>query len=113
MIAASSGLGLDWGELWTNVKKEAGSLLPDVGKAVKKTVEDKVVASVQPTVQAQVEQKAARVVNKGNIALTAAIGGGAGLLIAGGSWQRKAVGLGIGAILGGLAGLKIGLVGDV
>jgi hypothetical protein len=112
MISATIG-DVDWSSLWSNVKKSAGDLLPDVAKAVQKTVEDKAVAAVQPTVQAQVEQKASRVVNKGNIALTAAIGGGAGLLIAGGSWQRKAVGLGIGAILGGLAGLKIGLVGDV
>jgi hypothetical protein len=68
--------------------------------------------AVQPTVQKQAEAKAARVVSKGNIALTAGIGFAAGLLVAGGSWERRAVGGAVGGILGGLAGLKIGLVGD-
>lgn len=104
---------IDYGALWSNVKTGAADLVTkDLPNAIQKTVEDKAVAVAQPTVQKQVEAKAQRVISKGNIALTAGIGLLAGVLVAGGSWERRAVGGVVGGILGGLAGLKIGLVGD-
>jgi hypothetical protein len=112
MITTDTGLGIDYGKLWSDVKTAAGGLPGELYQQVKKTVEGKVTQAVTPTVQAQVEAKAQRVMSKGNIALMAAIGATAGLLIAGGSWQRRTVGGSVGAILGGLAGLKVGLVGD-
>lgn len=113
ITTTGNGLGIDYGALWSDVKTGAKDLvLKDLPKAIQTTVENKATAVVQPTVQRQVEAKAARVVSKGNIALTASIGALAGLLIAGGTWKRRTVGGSVGAILGGLAGLKIGLVGD-
>jgi len=122
MISSSSHLdqgnlsafgAIDYTSLWSDITSGAKKLITDdLPSAIKNTIENKAVAIVQPTVQKQVEAKAARVVSKGNIALTAGIGMLAGLLIAGGSWQRRAVGGTVGGILGGLAGLKIGLVGD-
>jgi hypothetical protein len=114
MLHGAQGFGaVDYGALWSDIKTGASDLVTkDLPKAIQKTIENKAVATVQPTVQKQVEAKASRVVSKGNIALTASIGLLAGLLVAGGSWQRRAVGGTVGGILGGLAGLKIGLVGD-
>jgi ElaB/YqjD/DUF883 family membrane-anchored ribosome-binding protein len=106
-------LGIDWDKAWEDVKTAAKELPGELLKKTGDVVEAKAVQAVQPTVQAQVEKKAARVVSKGNIALTAAIGGTAGVLIAGGSWQRRAMGATVGLVLGGLAGLKIGLISDV
>lgn len=103
---------IDFSKLWEDTKAAVTSLPGELYRTAVTTVQNKAVAAVQPTVQQQVEAKANRVVSKGNIALTAGIGALAGLLIAGGAWQRRAVGGGVGAILGGLAGLKIGLVGD-
>ena len=84
MITADTGLGIDYSKLWSDVKTAAGDLPGELYTQVKKTVEGKVTEAVTPTVQAQVEAKAQRVISKGNIALMAAIGATAGLLIAGG-----------------------------
>ena len=111
-IVDISGLGIDYGKLYQDTKKAAGELITALPKQAWETIQAKTVEAVTPTVQAQVEAKAHRVISKGNIALMAGIGATAGLLIAGGSWQRRTVGGGVGAILGGLAGLKVGLVGD-
>jgi hypothetical protein len=112
MITSDIGAGVDFSKLYQDAKAAVVSLPGELYKQAVGTVENKVVQAVQPTVQAQVEAKAKRVVSTGNIALTAGIGALAGLLVAGGTWQRRTVGGGVGAILGGLAGLKIGLVGD-
>jgi hypothetical protein len=114
MLQGARGFGaIDYGALWSNIKTGTADLVTkDLPSAIQKTIENKAVATVQPTVQAQVEAKAARVMSAGNIALTSGIGLLAGLLVAGGSWQRRTVGGVVGGILGGLAGLKIGLVGD-
>ena len=105
--------GINPGAIWDNVKQNAKDLvLKDLPGAAAKTVKEKVASTAAPVVESVAQQKASRVVSKGNIALTAAIGAAAGLLVAGGSWQRRAVGAGVGGILGGLAGLKIGLVSD-
>jgi hypothetical protein len=115
ILDCSSGLlgaGIDYGKLWSDVEAGITSLPGELYKKGVDVVQGKVVAAVTPTVQAQIEAKAQRVVSKGNIALTAGIGALAGLLVAGGSWQRRTIGGSVGAILGGLAGLKIGLVGD-
>lgn len=99
--------------IWSTAKQAAKDLvLKDLPTAAAKTIQEKVAATAQPVVESVAKAKAARVASKGNIALTAGIGGLAGLLIAGGSWQRRVVGLAVGGILGGLAGLKIGLVSD-
>jgi hypothetical protein len=106
------GAGIDFSKLGTDIWQSVKELPGDLWKQATQTVEEKAVEAVSPTVQAQVEAKASRVASKGNIALTASIGALAGLLVAGGSWQRRAIGGSVGAILGGLAGLKIGLVSD-
>jgi hypothetical protein len=104
---------IDYGSLWTDIKTSTGELVTQtLPTAVRTAIETKATAAVAPTVQKQAEAKAARVVSKGNIALTAGIGLAAGLLVAGGSWQRRALGASVGGILGGLAGLKIGLISD-
>lgn len=106
--------GINPEAIWGTVKQGAVDLvMKDLPGAVATTVKEKVAATAAPVVQSVAEKKAARVVSKGNIALTATIGGVAGGLVAGGSWQRRVVGASVGAILGGLAGLKIGLVSDV
>jgi len=106
--------GINPGAIWDTVKTNAKELvLKDLPGAVSTTVKEKVAATAAPVVQSVAEKKAERVVSKGNVALTAGIGAVAGLLVAGGSWQRRVVGAGVGGILGGLAGLKIGLVSDV
>ena len=112
MIISSAGLGIDFSQLWNNVKTAAQELPGELYRKSVETVENKTVQAVQPTVQAQIEAKAQRVVNKGNVAMMAAAGGLAGVLIAGGNWQRRTVGGSVGAILGGLAGLQVGLAGD-
>jgi hypothetical protein len=105
--------GIDPSAIWSDLKKNAKDLvLKDLPGAAVKTVQEKVAQTAAPVVSAVAQKKAERVVSKGNIALTASIGAVAGLLVAGGSWQRRAVGAGVGGILGGLAGLKIGLVSD-
>lgn len=105
--------GINPGAIWTDIKKNAAELvLKDLPGAAVKTVQEKVAATAAPIVESVAQKKAERVISKGNIALTASIGAAAGLLVAGGSWQRRAVGASVGAILGGLAGLKIGLVSD-
>jgi hypothetical protein len=105
--------GINPGEIWDTVKTNAKDLvLKDLPGAAVKTVKEKAAATAQPVVESVAQQKASRVVSKGNIALTAGIGLLAGFVVAGGSWQRRAVGAGVGGILGGLAGLKIGLVSD-
>lgn len=112
MITPTGVEGIDYGALWSDIKTGAMDLITkDLPKTVQATIENKVVSVVQPTVQKQVEAKAAKVVSTGNVVLTSSIGLVAGLLIAGGSWQRRSVGGVVGGILGGLAGLKIGLVG--
>lgn len=100
-------------KIWESVKTGGKELvLKDLPAAAGKAVQEKVAATAAPVVQSVAEKKAERVISTGNIALMSAIGGAAGVLIAGGTWQRRAVGGGLGAILGGLAGLKVGLVGD-
>jgi hypothetical protein len=105
--------GINPGAIWSDIKQNAKDLvLKDLPGAAVKTVQEKVAKTAAPIVESVAQKKAERVVSKGNIALTASIGAVAGLLVAGGSWQRRAVGAGVGGILGGLAGLKIGLVSD-
>jgi hypothetical protein len=105
--------GINPGAIWDSIKQNSKDLvLKDLPGAVVKTVQEKAAATAAPVVEAVAQKKAERVISKGNIALTASIGAAAGLLVAGGSWQRRALGAGVGGILGGLAGLKIGLVGD-
>ena len=105
--------GINPGAIWDSVKANAKELvLKDLPGAAVKTVQEKVAATAAPVVESVAQRKAERVVSKGNVALTAGIGALAGVLVAGGSWQRRAVGAGVGGILGGLAGLKIGLVSD-
>lgn len=105
--------GINPGAIWEDIKTNAKDLvLKDLPGAVIKTTQEKVAKTAEPVVQAVAQKKAERVVSKGNLALTASIGAVAGLLVAGGSWQRRAIGAGVGGILGGLAGLKIGLVSD-
>jgi hypothetical protein len=111
MITGNVG-SVDYGKLWSDIKTSASDLPGDLYKKAVSTVEQKVTTAVAPTVQKQAEAKAQRVISTGNIALMAGIGAAAGLLIAGGTWQRRTIGGGVGAILGGLAGLKVGLVGD-
>lgn len=105
---------VDYGDLWSDIKKGAKTYITeDLPKAFVKTTEARATSVLQPTVQKAVEVKAGRVVSKGNIALTAGIGIVAGVLVAGGSWERRIVGGALCGILGGLAGLKIGLASDV
>lgn len=105
--------GLDPSAIWSDIKTNAKDLvIKDLPGAVIKTTQEKVAKTAAPVVEAVAQKKAETVVSKGNIALTAAIGAAAGLLVAGGSWQRRAIGAGVGGILGGLAGLKIGLVSE-
>jgi hypothetical protein len=104
---------IDYGSLWSNIKTSTSELFTkELPTAIRKSIENKAMDAVAPTVQKQAEAKAARVASKGNIALTAGIGLTAGLLVAGGSWQRRTMGAVVGGILGGLAGLKIGLISD-
>ena len=105
--------GINPGAIWNDVKQNAKDLvLKDLPGAAVKTVQEKIAKTAEPVVAAVAQKKAERVVSKGNIALTASIGGVAGLLVAGGSWQRRSIGALVGGVLGGLAGLKIGLVSD-
>lgn len=105
--------GIDPAKIWSSVATSAKDLVTsDLPKAVVQTVQSKAASVAEPVVQSAAQAKAKRVISKGNIAATAGIGLLAGALISGGSWKRRAVGGAVGAILGGLAGLKIGLVSD-
>ena len=105
--------GIDPGAIWDTTKQNAKDLVfKDLPGAAVKVVKEKAAAAASPIVESVAQKKAERVISKGNIALTASIGLAAGALVAGGSWQRRAIGGAVGGILGGLAGLKIGLVGD-
>lgn len=104
---------IDYGKLWGDLKQGAKDLVTkEIPGRIQSAVETKAVAVAQPVVQKAAEQKAQRVANKGNIALLASVGALAGGLIAGESWTRRGVGASVGLILGGLAGLKIGILSD-
>ena len=100
-------------QIWDSLKTGGKELVTkDLPAAAGKALQEKVASTAAPVVQSVAEKKAETVISKGNIALMAAIGGVAGVLISGGTWQRRAIGGSVGAILGGLAGLKIGLVSE-
>ena len=121
MIFSGANLGFDWEAAGKSLVSAGGDLLTkELPDALTKTVQTKAQAVATPYVQQLVQNKASAAVSKGNVALWAGVGGGAGLLIgallAGGSWQRRATGGGVlGAVLAGagaFAGLKIGLLRD-
>jgi len=118
---ATGNLGIDWNALYQTGKDAAESLVEkDLPAAVTKTVTQKATAIATPLVTQAAQNKASNVATKGQVALWTSIGGGIGILlgalIAGGSWQRRAVGGGIaglvGAAGGALASVKIGLLID-
>ena len=115
MIYASAGFGAvdmsDLSKLWEQTKKAGTELVTkDLPRALQETLEKKAAGVAQPYVEAAIQKKAAAVYNKGNIALLAGIGAAAGLLVAGGGAGRKVLAMTVGGVLGGLAGLKIGLI---
>lgn len=105
--------GINPGAIWSDVKEKGKELvLEDLPNAAIRTVTGKASEVVTPVVQSVTAKKAEHVISKGNVVLMAGVGLLAGGLIAGGSWRRRAVGGGVGGILGALAGFKIGLVSD-
>jgi hypothetical protein len=118
---AAGNLGIDWDALYQTGKDAAESLVTkDLPSAVTKTITQKATTVATPFVTQAAQNKASNVAAKGQVAMWTGIGGGIGLLlgalIAGGSWQRRAVGGGVaglvGAAGGALASTKIGLLID-
>lgn len=99
-------LDLDYNALWEQAKT-AGTAL--VTKDLPAAVEQAVVQRAQAVATPIVQRKAQSAVSKGNVTLFAAGGVVLGALIAGGGWQRRAIG---GAAVGGLSAFlsfKLGL----
>jgi F0F1-type ATP synthase assembly protein I len=106
------GLGLDYGSIWSTTKSVGTDILKSLPGAVTASVEKTVTEKVTPIAQQMVEAKTQSVIKKGNVALFLVGGVTLGALLAGGSWQRRAVG---GAILGATAtavGWQIGWLTD-
>jgi len=104
-------LGLDYNALWNAAKKAGTELVTkDLPTAVEKTVTSKAVAVATPVVQKAAAQKTKAAYSAGNVALFTAGGLLIGALIAGGGWQRRAVGGVVVGGLGALASFKIGLL---
>jgi hypothetical protein len=109
----SGQLGIDYGALWTSVKEASKELVTKtLPAAAEKAVSDQAQKVAAPVIQKMAEEKAQRVVSKGKVALMATAGVLLGALVAGGKWQRRALG---GVVIGSLstiAGIKIGILTD-
>lgn len=107
----AGGLGL-FDEIWSTAKKVGGEIITSVPGAAAKAVEKVVVEKTTPIAQKIATAKTTRVLKKGNVALMLIGGGALGAFVAGGSWQRRAVGA---VLVGGvatLAGWQIGWLAD-
>jgi hypothetical protein len=111
-----SSLGLSISDVWKDIKTASGQFvaqLPgDVKRVVERNVTDKVQQVVTPVAQKLAEEKAQRIVSKGNVAMYALGGLVLGALVAGGSWKRRSIGgLAVGTA-GTLVAFKMGLLYD-
>ncbi len=98
--------------VYQTAKTVGADIIKTVPGAVTSAVTKTVVEKTTPIAQQYVEAKTQRVIKKGNVALFLVGGGTAGALLAGGSWQRRAVGGTILGIAGLLVGWKIGWLED-
>ena len=114
MLSGDLGLSLDdLTSAWNTVSSTVSTFATkDLPTAIQAAAIKKATDAATPYAQQIVAAKAQRVISKGNIALFTGVGILAGVLIAGGSWKRRAVGGGVAGALGALAGLKIGILTD-
>ena len=112
----SSNLGLDFSALYQQAKQAGTELYQELPKQLKATatnaITDKVGQVATPVAQQIAQEKTARVVSKGNVALYSAGGVALGALVAGGRWPRRAIGgLAVG-LASALVAFQMGLLYD-
>jgi hypothetical protein len=109
-------LGIDYGALWQSAKAAGASLIKELPGAVESTVTKAISQKAQsvaaPIIQQIAQEKAQRVITKGNVILFTLGGAALGALIAGGGWKRRTVGGVLIGAAGAYAGTKIGLLTD-
>jgi len=110
MLIGNSGLGFDYGALWSSVKQAGADLITKELPAAAQTAVEKQVSKVAtPIVQQQAQKTAATAYSKGSVAAFAAGGALLGAVIAGGTWKRRAVGGVVLGAAGAFVGFKFGL----
>lgn len=109
-------LGLDLTSIWQQAKaagKDFITQLPgEIKKTVVKSATEKVSQVATPIATKVAQEKTQRVISKGNVAAFALGGLALGALVAGGSWQRRAVGgIAVGTV-STLVGFQMGMLYD-
>src|SRR5512143_1840941 len=96
MVFAQANLGADdgfsWSKVWDAAKGTTIDIVKSIPGAATGAVQKTIVEKVTPLAQQVATAKTERVLNKGNVALMLVGGGALGALLAGGSWQRRAIG---------------------
>jgi|WetSurMetagenome_2_1015567.scaffolds.fasta_scaffold962857_1 hypothetical protein len=110
MLIGDTNLGFDYGSLWSSIQTAGKDLITkELPSAVQTAVTKQASAVVAPIVQEQAKQTAQKAYSTGNVVGFAAAGILLGAVIAGGGWQRRAVGATVLGAAGGLIAFKFGL----
>ena len=116
MQGTSSGyfgdLGIDWSAAWDTAVGAAKGIAKNLPGAVVTAAEGTVTDQLTPIAQRAAEAKTQSVIKKGNVAMMMVGGGVLGALVAGGSWQRRAVGGTIIGVAATVVGWQIGWLAD-
>ena len=101
-------LGIDWSAAWDTAVSTAEDIVTSTPGAVVKAAEQNVTNKLTPIAQRALEAKTQSVISAGNVAMFLVGGSVLGALVAGGTWQRRAVGGAIVGIAATAVGWQIG-----
>lgn len=103
-------LGFDVGSLWSSISTAGKDLISkEIPAAVQAAVTKQASAVATPLAQQAAQQKAQQAYSKGSVALFAVGGLALGAILAGGGWQRRAIGGAVLGSVGAFVGFKFGL----
>jgi hypothetical protein len=106
------GLGTDWSAGWDTAVKTVTDIVTSTPTALVNAATQNATNKLMPIAQKAVEAKTQSVIKKGNVAMFMVGGGVLGMLVAGGSWQRRAVGAAAVAVAATAVGWQIGWLAD-
>jgi hypothetical protein len=105
-------LGIDWSAAWDTAVSTTEDIAKSLPGALKTAAEKTVSSKVTPIAQQMIEAKTQSVIKAGNVAMFLVGGAVLGALVAGGSWQRRAVGGTIIGVAATAVGWQIGWLAD-